>query len=349
MTITSKCSAFTRNADLSETGEDRLVMYAQMASLVQQMVAPDEVDVKEVTQTICRFACNAHTICDEEVRPVGTGLYPVISIINHSCSPNAVLHFDGKRAAVRALDDIEDETEITISYVELAASTTARRKALRDQYYFDCECIRCSRLGSLAGSREDAYLEGYRCVDPKCDGPLIADSGRDMLTCEACGRKRDAQVARIITQKVDSKATEASELYTAGNLERALRLYLEVEALQTNLWHSKSVHLLRTHDALLKIYMEMEDWTAALKCCQSTIPAYEQAYPPFSPLLGLQYFTLGKLQWLLRYSAEAIYSLKKAHTVLQVTHGSKSSLVVSLTSTLEEAHAEIAYRGLHGS
>lgn len=30
-----------------------------------------------------QFACNAHTICDEEVRPLGTGLYPVISIINH--------------------------------------------------------------------------------------------------------------------------------------------------------------------------------------------------------------------------------------------------------------------------
>lgn len=41
---------------MSETGEDRLVMYAQMASLVQQMVAPEEVDVKEVTQTICRVS-----------------------------------------------------------------------------------------------------------------------------------------------------------------------------------------------------------------------------------------------------------------------------------------------------
>lgn len=135
----------------------------------------------------------------------------VVCIIS-SCLPNAVLHFDGSRAAVRALDDIKEGTEvkfcvpvfscllrvlpcgdcilggappgyfatffgvfwiirwcsalqmidsldndtyviclgfagqITISYVELAASTTVRRKALRDQYYFDCDCIRCSRL-----------------------------------------------------------------------------------------------------------------------------------------------------------------------------------------------------------
>lgn len=32
---------------------------------------------------LMQLACNAHTICDNELRPLGTGLYPVISIINH--------------------------------------------------------------------------------------------------------------------------------------------------------------------------------------------------------------------------------------------------------------------------
>ncbi len=98
------------------------------------------------------------------------------------------------------------------------------------------------------------------------------------------------------------------------DLESALRLYIEVEAIQTNLWHPKSVCLLRTHDALLKvgrvvtctelifeiasmwltplilshsfdiictygqICMEMKDWTTTLKYCQSTIPAYERTF-----------------------------------------------------------------------
>ena len=41
---------------MSETGEDRLVMYAQMAGLVQQMVSSDEVNVKEIIQIICRVS-----------------------------------------------------------------------------------------------------------------------------------------------------------------------------------------------------------------------------------------------------------------------------------------------------
>jgi len=36
---------------------------------------------------------------------------------------------------------------VTISYVELAASTRVRRLALKDQYYFDCDCVRC--IGSV--------------------------------------------------------------------------------------------------------------------------------------------------------------------------------------------------------
>lgn len=43
-------------ADMGETGEEQLVMYAQMAHLVQQMIAPEKVKVKEITQIICRVS-----------------------------------------------------------------------------------------------------------------------------------------------------------------------------------------------------------------------------------------------------------------------------------------------------
>lgn len=100
-----------------------------------------------------QFACNAHTICDPELRPLGTGLYPVISIINHrlyakqlyvrlsivftrleqlidhyllysptffgifSCVPNAVLIFDGRTAYVRALQPIGKDEEVRNLYL----------------------------------------------------------------------------------------------------------------------------------------------------------------------------------------------------------------------------------------
>lgn len=86
-----------------------------------------------------QLACNAHTICDSELRPLGTGLYPVISIINHrsvpcfafasltvdsakwfwccSCLPNAVLVFEGRLAVVRAVQHIPKGTEVIFLFL----------------------------------------------------------------------------------------------------------------------------------------------------------------------------------------------------------------------------------------
>lgn len=35
--------------------------------------------------------------------------------------------------------------QVTLSYVDLAASTPTRQKALKEQYFFDCCCSRCLR------------------------------------------------------------------------------------------------------------------------------------------------------------------------------------------------------------
>jgi hypothetical protein len=52
-------------------------------------------DVKHIAQLLARFACNNHTICDEELRPIGVGLYPLGALINHSCTPNCAQSFLG--------------------------------------------------------------------------------------------------------------------------------------------------------------------------------------------------------------------------------------------------------------
>lgn len=69
---------------MSDIGEKQLVLYAQMANLVNLILEWPNSNIKEIAQNFSKLACNAHTICDSELRPLGTGLYPVISIINHS-------------------------------------------------------------------------------------------------------------------------------------------------------------------------------------------------------------------------------------------------------------------------
>ncbi|XP_020547415.1 histone-lysine N-methyltransferase ASHR1 isoform X2 [Sesamum indicum] len=292
---------------MSEVDEKQLVLYAQMANLVNLILQwPDsEVNIKEIAESFSKLACNAHTICDSELRPLGTGLYPVISIINHSCLPNSVLVFEGRLAVVRAMQHIPKGTEVLISYVEIAGSTITRQKALKEQYFFTCTCPRCMKLGQSDDIQESATLEGYRCKDSKCNGFLLRDSGSD---------KAEASVA-----------------------------YKMVEELQMKLYHPFSINLMRTRETLLKIFMELQEWKEALLYCRLTIPVYERVYPRCHPLLGLQYYMSGKLEWLLGETEAAVRSLTKALDILRITHGTLTPFMLELLSKLEEARAEASY------
>ena len=72
------------------------------------------------------------------------------SACNHSCEPNAEVTFplNSDFVAVRLLRDVVDGEEICISYLEECQrrrSRHSRRKQLRENYVFDCECARCEK------------------------------------------------------------------------------------------------------------------------------------------------------------------------------------------------------------
>ena len=78
----------------------------------------------------------------------GAGLYEVQSMINHSCRPNAEITFktNNNQITIVALNEIQPNKEILISYLDecqLASSRHSRRKELRQNYLFNCECERC--------------------------------------------------------------------------------------------------------------------------------------------------------------------------------------------------------------
>ena len=90
----------------------RKAAFAQMAQLVRAFMAgadpappssadplhrPDIPSPREVALLLARISCNAHTVCDEELRPVGVALYPAAAMMNHSDAPNVAQTFRGKK------------------------------------------------------------------------------------------------------------------------------------------------------------------------------------------------------------------------------------------------------------
>ncbi|PQP99888.1 histone-lysine N-methyltransferase ASHR1 isoform X1 [Prunus yedoensis var. nudiflora] len=346
-------------AHMSKIDEKQLVLYAQMANLVSLILQWPGINIKEIAENFSKLACNAHTICDSELRPLGTGLYPVISIINHSCLPNSVLLFEGRSAVVRAVQHIPKGAEVLISYIETAGSTLTRQKALKEQYLFTCTCPAAVKwytydfyffffisfkecdVGKYDDIQESAVLEGYRCKDNGCIGFLLHGNG---FICQQCGLVRSKEEIKQIASELKSLSDKAPISTPCHNYQEAISVYKAIETLQKKLYHPFSISLMQTREKLLKILMELEDWSEALAYCRLTIPVYQRVYPGCHPLLGLQYYTCGKLEWLLGDTENAVKSLTKAVDILRITHGTSTPFMKDLFVRLEEARAEASYK-----
>ncbi|KAF3970156.1 hypothetical protein CMV_006123 [Castanea mollissima] len=329
---------------MPDIDEKQLVLYAQMANLVNFILQQPDINIKEIAENFSKFACNAHTICDSELIPLGTGLYPVISIINHSCLPNSVLVFEGRLAVIRAVQHIPQGAEVLISYIDTTGSTMTRQKALKEQYLFTCTCPRCIKLGQSDDIQESAVLEGYRCKDEGCNGFLLRSSDDKGFICQQCGRVRDKEEIRKIASEVKSMSEKALMSLSSGNQLEAVSMYQTIEKLQRKLCHPFSISLMQTREKVLKILMELQNWREALAYCKLTIPVYQRVYPGFHPLLGLQYYTCGKLEWFLGDTEDAIKSVTKAMDILRITHGTNTPFMRDLLMKFEEAHAEASHK-----
>lgn len=219
-----------------------------------------------------------------------------------------------------------------------------RQKALKEQYLFKCSCPRCIKIGEFEDIQESAVLEGYRCDDNTCMGFLLRDSDNKAFICQQCGSLRRLEDIKQIASEVKTNSEKAAFSLNLGNYEEACSLYKRVEELQLKLCHPSSLNLMRTRDSLLKIFMELNDWKDALVYCRMTIPVYEKVYPGCHPMLGLQYYTCGKLEWLLGETENSVRSLTKALDILRVTHGTNTPFIKELIVKLEEARAEASFK-----
>ncbi|XP_057987023.1 histone-lysine N-methyltransferase ASHR1 isoform X7 [Hevea brasiliensis] len=236
----------------------------------------------------------------------------------------------------------ENFSKVMISYIETAGSTMTRQKSLKQQYFFTCTCPCCIKVQD--DIRESAILEGYRCKYDRCNGFLLRDSDDKGFVCQQCGLLRSKEEVKKIAAEIRATSDKASKSLSSGNLQEAISMHKMIEKLQQKLFHPFSISLMQTRDKLLKMLMELKDWRDALSYCKLTIPVYQRVYPEFHPLLGLQYYTSGKLEWLLGKTEDAIKSLTKAVHILRITHGTNTLFVKELIMKLEEARAEASYK-----
>ncbi|VDO06724.1 unnamed protein product, partial [Rodentolepis nana] len=108
-----------------------------------------------------RLQCNAHALTEVSVESseggdlsgivqerIGGGLFPAVSLINHACEPNITYQFLNGFIVIRCIKDLKPGDEILACYGPhylRHPDSELRRKALNEQYFFNCNCRHCCR------------------------------------------------------------------------------------------------------------------------------------------------------------------------------------------------------------
>ncbi|KAJ3326537.1 hypothetical protein HDU76_012835, partial [Blyttiomyces sp. JEL0837] len=90
----------------------------------------------------------------------GRAVFPHASFFNHSCAPTCECIRDGHFLYVKTLKPVKKDEELTISYINVNLPLLARRSQLKQDYFFDCACLRCiTEEKSKPGKREKVTFE----------------------------------------------------------------------------------------------------------------------------------------------------------------------------------------------
>jgi SET and MYND domain-containing protein 4 len=157
------------------------------------------------------ISCNAHEISqlklDDDLKkplekgvckPVGAGIYALLSIFNHSCEPHVTRNFVGSRCQVRMIRNANKNEEIFDNYGVIYAVNTSgeREDKLCNQYFFTCRCRACNLSWPLFEKiPNDFKAIGIRCSE--CNNEKDAKKG-----CSACENELDSvRVFQYLSEK----------------------------------------------------------------------------------------------------------------------------------------------------
>jgi len=158
-------------------------------------ISKERVNELEMTTILLRHiqscSCNAYQITEQLVtdgdvrntieNEIGGGVYPTVSLCNHSCNPNVARHSNGRTCIVRAIRTIRKGEEILDNYGPhfLSNNLEDRQKYLETQYFFKCTCEACSEKWPTVDKLQDAIIH-YKCI--RCS----VNIGPNLVKLNAC-------------------------------------------------------------------------------------------------------------------------------------------------------------------
>ncbi|KAM5274434.1 SET and MYND domain-containing protein 4 [Ctenodactylus gundi] len=258
---------------------------------------------------------------------LATGVFPVISLLNHSCSPNTSVSFSGTVVTVRATQHIGKGQEILHCYGphESRMDAAERRRKLRSQYFFDCSCPACH-------SEEGRTASGPRWEAFRCNSCRELMQGDDILFCgnractESASRTHLASRLRDLRQQVGA----ARKLLSSGQLERAIQQLLGCQQNAESFLSAEHIVAGEIEDDLAQAYAALGDWQKSATHLQKSLRVVGARHGPSSVEMGHELFKLAQVLFNGFAIPEALNAIQKAEKVLLMHYGPQSDEIQEL-------------------
>jgi len=203
----------------------------------------------------------------------GMAIFPIFSIVSHSCSPNASnVMIQSQQVALEAKLDIKKGEEITIAYTSVVQGRVKRRKKLREKWFFDCCCPRCSDPTEFG-----SHVSTLKCDNESCSGLVLPKSpeGEDQI-CSSCGYlitakaidKLENEAALDIQKSLDAPLHQMKALVKKWSLKFHERHYLVILVKK---------HIVAMFDDLSSL--SKEELKERLKLCEEVLIVYNIINP----------------------------------------------------------------------
>ncbi|KAM7406264.1 hypothetical protein PAMP_000652 [Pampus punctatissimus] len=266
---------------------------------------PDE---QALTELFAQVNCNGFTIEDEELSHLGSAVFPDVALMNHSCSPNVIVTYNGTVAEVRAVQEINPGEEIFNSYIDLLYPTEDRKERLLDSYFFTCQCTECTTK-----SKDNEKMEIR-----KLSSPPEPEEIRSMVRY---AKNVIEEFRRAKHYKTPSELLEMCEL----SQEKMGTIFADT-----------NVYMLHMMYQAMGVCLYMQDWDGAMSYGEKIIQPYSVHYPAYSLNVASMYLKLGRLYLGLERKTQGVKALKKALAIMEVAHGEDHHYVAEVKREIEE-------------
>jgi len=289
---------------------DRQVINAISTCLEDSSGASED----RILRILCQFDCNNFEIWDSQLNSRAVGVYPIGSLLNHSCVPNTVAGYRGTTQVFRALELISKGEELVHCYCDPITAYSSRQEKLLSKYCFQCKC-------SLCGESRDPNSK-YTQTTAKLD------SERSLLK-NALNRLVALRERSVVSVAEDSSPGELEDVLSI------LGKYLGRFNIQRVVINS----------LVVDVSIMRNDLSTAISAAESCLEVYREIYPTYHPMIAIELLTLAKLYW--NYSRGIADSRKskelllEARSALTKSWGEDDVLVKDADKLLEDIDVEL--------